>query len=189
MQGMDKEQILLSSRLFEVDQQGRVWRVAKRGGKGVKKGGGYHTGARVNPCVKVRAEYKQRQGYLLVTATFAGKRVVTGAHRLVWVHHRGSIPPGLTINHRNGQKDDNRFKNLKLATMSEQRRHALEVLNVNRNRPKGSKHPKTNLTESDVLEMRVLRSEGVMVKDIAAKYGMTRKATSAIVTRRTWKHI
>jgi hypothetical protein len=73
--------------------------------------------------------------------------------------------------------------------MSQQRRHALDVLNVNRNRPQGSKHPKTSLHENDVRRMRRLRACGVMVKDIAAMYGMRPKAVSAICTRRTWKHI
>jgi hypothetical protein len=189
MQGMDKELSLLRAGLFEIDNDGRIWRVAKRHGRGVKKGGGYHKGAKTSPCKRVRAEYSQRQGYLLVTATIDGQRLVTGAHRLVWVHSHGAIPCGLTINHKNGDKADNRLSNLELATMSQQRRHAIEVLNVNRNRPQGSKHPKTKLREADVLRMRDLRASGVMVKDIAEMYDMRPRAVSAICTRRTWKHI
>jgi hypothetical protein len=137
----------------------------------------------------VRAEYSTRSGYLLVTATINGNRIVTGAHRMVWTSFNGAIPEGLTINHKNGIKNDNRPENLELATYSEQRIHALTVLGVNRHRPLGSKHPKTHLDESDVLEMRRLRSTGLMVKDIAAKFNMTAKTTSAILSRKTWKHI
>lgn len=186
MQGMNKEQILLTiveAGELEIDEQGRIWRIAKRGGRPDR--GSFAT----RPCPRVRAEYRQRQGYLLVMTTINGIRTVTGAHRLVWTYANRSIPQGLTINHKNGIKDDNRPENLELATMSEQRRHAIEVLNVNRHRPKGSKHPKTKLAENDVLEIRRMRSEGMMLKEIAEKYRMKTRAISAICTRRTWKHI
>jgi len=86
-------------------------------------------------------------------------------------------------------KDDNRPENLELATYSEQRIHALEVLHVNHTHPKGSLHPKTHLLEADVLEIRRLRASGMMVKDLAARYGITSKGMSAICCRRTWLHI
>jgi hypothetical protein len=186
---MTKEEILLSSGLFEIDSEGCVWRIAKRHGRGVKPGGGYFKGAKISPCKRVRAEYKMWAGYLLVTATIEGMRVVAGAHRLVWTSVNGPIPLVLTINHRDGVKANNNIKNLELATYQEQRRHALDVLNVPRHRPMGSLHPKTHLMEADVIEMRRLRASGVMVKDIAEKFAMSKKATSAICVRRTWQHV
>jgi hypothetical protein len=42
----------------------------------------------------------------------------------VWRVLRGPLPEGLTINHINGVKDDNRPDNLELATHFEQREHA-----------------------------------------------------------------
>ena len=167
---------------LEIDSRGRIWRVAFRAGL---RGGG----TRQYKCQRHRAEYSQKHGYLLVATMFGGKRTAASAHRVVWTHFNGPIPPGLTINHKNGVKTDNRPANLELATMSEQRRHALDVLQVNRNRPKGSKNPKTKLTEADVLEIRRLRSEGMLNREIASRYGMKPKAISAIVTRRNWKHI
>ena len=143
----------------------------------------------MRPCPRVRAEYRQRQGYLLVTTTINGVRTVTGAHRLVWTYFNGPIPLGLTINHKDGVKNNNEPLNLEPATYSDQRRHALEVLEVNRHHPIGSLHPKTHLTEVDVLEMRRLRSSGMMVKDIAAQFQLNKKAASAICLGKTWKHI
>lgn len=183
---MDKEAVFLElvrEGELEVDAEGRIWRLQKRLPNRVTRAITRY------PCTRVRAEYRQRQGYLLITTTIEGTKTVTGAHRVVWAHANGPIPAGLTINHKNGVKDDNRPENLELATMSEQRRHAVDVLNVNRNRPKGSLNPKAQLKEADVLEIRRMRAEGMMVKDIAAEYDMTAKAVSAICRRRTWLHI
>ena len=186
---MNKEQTLILSGLFEIDSDGTIWRIAKRHGRGVKPGGGYYKGAATSACPKVRAEYKTRDGYLLVTATINKRKIVTGAHRIVWTYFNRSIPRGLTINHKDGVKDRNKPDNLELATYREQRLHALNVLHRRRWHPVGALHPKTHLSEVDVLEMRRLRDSGLMVKDIADRYNMTKKATSAICCRRTWKHI
>lgn len=192
---MNKEAVFISmvqSGELEIDDQGKIWRVMKRHGRGVKPGGGYYKGSTLSPCLRVRAEYPQRDGYLLMAATREGVKTVTGAHRVVWAYfNKREIPEGITINHKSetGDKSDNRPENLELATYSEQRKHALEVLKVNRSRPKGSLHPKTHLTEADVLEIRRLREAGMMVKDLAVIYGITRKGMSSICCRRTWVHI
>ena len=190
---MNKEQIILSRMAFgelEIDSEGQIWRLRKRHGKPRRKGEtGYREGVGTTECKKVRAEYLTRDGYLLITIMIDGVKTVTGAHRVVWTHFRGPIPDGLTINHKDGIKNRNAPENLELATMSEQRRHAIDVLKVNRNRPKGSKHPKTRLTESDVLQMRQMRKDGAMVKIIADAYRMKPKAVSAICTGRTWPHV
>lgn len=189
---MTKEEIVLSivrAGELEIDEQGRIWRTKKRHGRGVGLGGEYETGVRVSPCRQVRAEYSQRQGYLLVTTMINGRKTVTGAHRLVWAYFNGRIPKGLTINHKNGVKDDNRPGNLELASYSEQRMHALKVLKVRRHRPQGAKHPKTKLSENQVLEIRRLRADGMMLKHIATAFEMNPKAISAICCRRTWQHI
>ena len=183
---MTNDEILLGlvqSGQLQVDAEGRIWRAMKRSGNR------WTGGVDLTPCAPTRAEWRSRQGYLVLSVMVNGKRISTGAHRLVWMAANGQIPEGQTINHINGVKDDNRIANLDLATMSEQRNHAIAVLNVDRRHPKGSLHPKTKLTEADVLEIRRLRQAGWMVKEIAAKYEMKTRAISAICNRRTWPHI
>ncbi|MBU2162773.1 MAG: HNH endonuclease [Alphaproteobacteria bacterium] len=116
---MDKETTLLKSGLFRVDPDGTIWRIAKRHGRGVMPGGGYYQGATISPCTPVRAEYQTRDGYLLVCATINQTKTTTSAHRLAWVATNVPIPAGMTINHKDGVKTNNRPENLELATMSE----------------------------------------------------------------------
>lgn len=182
---MTREDVILSLLPLgelSIDDQGRIWRLARRGGNPSRN-------FATRPCPPVRAEYRQRQGYLLITTTISGVKTTAAAHRVVWTHFNGPIPAGLTINHRNGNKADNWPDNLELATMSEQRFHAVHTLNVERTRPKGSLHPKTTLTESVVREIRALRKQGMLVKDIAEKFNLKARAVSAITCRRTWTHI
>jgi len=44
-------------------------------------------------------------------------------HRLIWVLVNGDIPKDLTIDHKNGDKRDNRISNLRLATREQQLRN------------------------------------------------------------------
>jgi len=106
---------------LEIDSQGRIWRIAARGGNRWKGGTTtYH-------CEKRRAENDAGQ-YLQVRVMIEGKRVYACAHRLVWRHFNGPIPKGMTINHKNGKKKENHPNNLELATYSGQAKHRHEVL-------------------------------------------------------------
>lgn len=170
---------------LEIDGKGRIWRVKKR------TADRWTGGVKTTPCKRVRAEMSNGSGYLQVRVMRNGKRFYAAAHRLVWLHFNGPIPQGKTINHKNksGDKGNNRPKNLEPATYSEQRLHAIRVLGAKHWNCEGQNHPKTKLKDADVMEMRRLRRRGFMVKDIAAKFGMNKKAVSFITTGRTWKHL
>lgn len=78
--------------VLRIDDQGRVWRNTKRG--------------------EVRAEKKLPNGYLQVRWMTGGVRYCAGAHRLVWQSVHGDITDGMTINHKNGLRDQNNIGNL-----------------------------------------------------------------------------
>ena len=106
---------------LEIDNAGQVWRVAaRRWDRWTQK-------TRTIPCAPRRAE-KVTGNYLQVRVMVDCVRANALAHRLVWRHFNGPIPPGLTINHKNGNPKDNSPGNLELATYSEQIRHAVRVL-------------------------------------------------------------
>jgi len=59
------------------------------------------------------------------------------AHRLAWVYMHGSIPPGMEIDHIDGDPSNNRISNLRLATSSQQKRNK-KVQSNNRSGLKGA---------------------------------------------------
>lgn len=54
-------------------------------------------------------------GYIMVQL----KGTMHYAHRLIWIYHNGDIPEGLTIDHINRDKVDNKIENLRLCTKAE----------------------------------------------------------------------
>lgn len=174
---------LVVSGELEIDQEGRIWRVKKR------THDRWTGGTKVTPCTRVRAEIgKPGNNYMQVRAMIDGKRHYAAAARLVYLHFKGKIPQGVTVNHEDGLKPNNRPKNLDLATYSEQRHHAIKVLGAKHHDVRGSRHPKTHLTEAMVIAMRAARAAGTMVKAIAEQNNITPKAASAICRGVTWKH-
>ena len=109
---------------LEIRSDGTIWRTAAR------RADRWNSGTKTIPCSPRRAENSTGQ-YLQVRTMILGKRFSAGAARLVWRHLFGKIPDGLTINHKNGIKKDNRPENLELATHSEQTRHAITHLGFN----------------------------------------------------------
>lgn len=117
---------------LRVDNYGRVWRANGN-----------------------RAERKTAKGYLQVGIYHEGSWVRGFAHRLVYRTRTGVIPEGLTINHKNGNKTDNRPINLELATMQQQALHKIYVLGKNRTLfQHGEKHRLSKLSNNDVEEIR-----------------------------------
>jgi group I intron endonuclease len=54
---------------------------------------------------------------------------------------------------------------------------------------KGEAHGKVKLTETDVLKIKTLLSQGYEQKEVATMFNMNRSSISAINTGRSWKHL
>ena len=124
-----QEEIVWASGKFTVDADGAVWRDGKR------------------------AEHKSSLGYLQVRVMINKIRYYTGAHRLVWHALKGPIPPGMTINHKNGIKDDNRLENLEVVTYSQNTKHAYKIGLMDEH---GEKNPAAKLSDEAVKAIRLL---------------------------------
>jgi len=90
-----------------------------------------------------------------------------------------------TVNHKDGDKLNNRPENLEWATYSENLFHKCRVLGLG----SGESHYRTSFKEDDILDIRALRFSGAKIKDIAKSYGEKRETISAIVNHRSWKNI
>ncbi len=125
-----------------------IWRV-KRHGRG---------------CVVGKpAGTDSAKGYRVVTV--AGSKYF--AHRVIWFMHYGDIPPGLCIDHIDGNGLNNRLENLRLVSLAENQRN--------------SRIPKSNRTG----EMCVrIRSNGSYEVNVAGKYiGLFHSMGAAIAAR------
>lgn len=165
---------------LEIDQEGRVWRVAFR------QWDRWREEVRTVQCARRRAE-RFCGGYLQVRAMYEHQRKTAQAHRLVWRHFNGVvIPAGLTINHKNGDKLDNRPGNLELATYAEQTAHCLTVLGVRRD---GEFNARSVLTDAAVRDIRQRRRAGERLTTIAEDYDVCPQTISKVALGKSWAQV
>jgi hypothetical protein len=107
-------------------------------------------------------------------------------HQLVGEHYCEMIPtPGerMVWNHKDGNKLNNHYTNLEYVTAGQNMSHAVSMGLHNL---KGENHPHRKLTEKQVLEIRQLRKDGLLYKDIASMYDIGRRQASDIARRINW---
>lgn len=157
---------------FKIRKDGSIWRVRQRR----RTRWGTITLRDVKPH---RIDMPTTGGYGTVKFMIDGIQYSCPAHRLVWRHFHGRIPPNLTINHKNGKKSDNRPKNLELATHSEQTLHAYKM---GLKDEYGEKNPASKLTDAQVVAIRLRYAKGrVTLEMLAQKYGVRFQQISRIV--------
>ena len=77
---------------------------------------------------KLLSQFTKDGRYLFVNLCNDGKMVQESVHRLMWIYHKGEIPYNMTIDHINGDKQDNRLVNLQLLTACDNSRKSNRVL-------------------------------------------------------------
>lgn len=175
MKPTNRELVLLAAvRLgwLEVRPDGSVWRVAQRR----KSRWGTISVNQVSPR---RIDAPVGAGYRTVKLMVDGVQTSCLAHRLVWVHFNGPIPSGLQINHRNGDKADNRPCNLEIVTPSENLKHAYRTGLKDEH---GERNPTAKLSDFDVEVIRIRYAAGAETQqEIASDYGVSNRVISKIV--------
>jgi len=126
--------------------------------------------------------------YFFFTLTKNGVPKTNHLHRILMMAFKWVDGcENLTVNHKNGNKLDNRFENLEWCTTSENILHAFESgLTV---APKGSKRWNSILSEQDIPAIRKMNLEGVKIKSIASQYNVTEGAIYGITRGVTWRHV
>lgn len=141
------------------------------------------TGVICGPANRILAEDQVKGGYLRVK--MRSRRWLV--HRAVVTAFIGEIPPGLEVNHKNGDKTDNRIDNLEVLTPSENVKHSIAVLKTKR--APGEQNANAKLTDAGVLEIRERHADGESAEELAFAYGITRGHVWRLVTRQAWRHI
>lgn len=143
------------------------------------------------PHAKLRPA-RSSSGYLTVALSKNGKARTTLLHRIVAAAFLGEST--LEVNHKNGDKTDNRVENLEYMTRKQNAAHAATngmypTSHPNRILPRGTKHHATRLSEKDVIDMKRKRKSGMTYIEIAKQYGYTPEGVSAICRGINWTHL
>ena len=127
--------------------------------------------------------FPKADGYLGARLYNGGDEKNVTVHRAVALTFLGPSN-GLTVNHKNGNKRDNRIENLEWMTRSGNITHAYRT-GLKKAAPlRGEAHPNTKLKDEDVREIRRLYGQFNMY-ELAAVYGTCVSNINMILKGRT----
>lgn len=146
-------------------------------------------GAKVGRVLK---PHPNNSGYLRITLCRDGGCRYVLVHRLVAEAFLGPAPsPKHEVNHKNGNKTDNRAENLEWVTTAQNHRHSYRVLGrVSRGHaPPGEANGSSKLTKDSVIKIRQLYAVGTCTqRELGRLFGVSRSTVGNIVRQETWQH-
>lgn len=127
----------------------------------------------------------EKTGYLRLSLSKENKRQTVSVHKLVLESFIGPCPEGHQCRHLDGNPTNCRLDNLAWGTVQEnhddKKRHGTMA--------RGTVIGNSKLTEDQVVEIRQLVREGVFLKEIARRFGISDTNAAQIVRRKTWGHL
>lgn len=121
-------------------------------------------------------------GYKQYALYFKGKYILAYGHQLVVLFFMGKYGPHLVINHKNGNKLDNRLCNLEVVTKRQNTIHAVKNGLVCR----GHKIAHSKLMDADVQLIRKKLKLGGSPSIIAKSFGVNTRTIYKILYKETW---
>ena len=135
---------------------------------------------------RVISPYYHEAGYLLVRIGANSSKKKYYVHRLVAMAFCDGYEPSLTVNHKDGKKQNNTPENLEWITKQENSKHEWATGLVDL---RGENHPDSILKESDINEICSRRKAGEGPKSIAKSYGVSASAIYKIISGERWAHV
>ena len=126
-----------------------------------------------------------RRGYQAVWLSAIPRQRQVSVHALVSHAFLGPRPEGMEVNHRDGDKRNNRLSNLEYVTPAENRDHA-RALHLY---PRGERNAFARLTETLVREIRRRVAAGTSRREVARDLGFSRSAIDRAASGETWGHV
>jgi len=128
-----------------------------------------------------------RKGYCQICLCVIGRKPkIVQVHRVVALTFLGPCPDGLQVNHKDGNKENNRPGNLEYVTCRENIRHCWDNGLHGTEHCRGVNNNKAKLTEDDVRQIRSLTGS---LSCIALQFSVSKTTISGIKRRMLWKHI
>lgn len=129
-----------------------------------------------------------KDGYRIFTAGEKGRRKAYKVHVLVAKLFVPGYKLSLEVNHKDFDRTNNYYKNLEWVTHQE---NVLYSKNNGRYKIDGLKtlNPNAKLLPKQVKEIKKLLSQGVMVSEIARRYGRGWQTINHIKQGSTWRNI
>lgn len=129
---------------------------------------------------------KQSAGYLHMSGgPTRQERNYILLHRLVWMVANGEVPDGMEVNHKDGNKHNNRLSNLELITRSDNVKHALRTLGKKFGFLSGKPFEKGARTSREKIdEIVAMFKSGIKNRsEIARRTGVKRPTVGKIIER------
>jgi hypothetical protein len=141
---------------------------------------------------RVLKSYLDKDGYPTTIMSNKNKKRVIHVHRLVAETFIPNPENKGTVNHIDGNKQNNRVGNLEWCTQLENIRHAFSMGLKNNNHCTGEANYASKLSESDVKFMRanfISRSKDFGITAMAKRFNITTGHAAQVIYRKVWKHV
>ena len=116
--------------------------------------------------------------YATTTLSIDGANITSNVHRLVAAAFLGPCPAGHEVDHVNGRRMDNRARNLRYVTRSENQLAAAQLGLIRR-----------KLTAPDVVRIRSEVAAGASLASVAARYRIASSTVGKIARRELWRSV
>jgi len=130
--------------------------------------------------------YPDADGYLCFCYYKDGKQTTMKVHRFVAKIFLGDkSSEGLKVLHYDGNPSNNKLENLRWGTQIDNGADAIRHETM----PRGERHGRSKLTEEQVLQIPELRAQGLLLREIAALFDVSRDTISKILLGKRWSHL